>query len=236
MEGGELTLSNSERVGRALDSLKVGLGPFVERKFRERYPGRAEEELRQTLYDLPLYARDPFQDMDVAALLKVMTIPHVWDEVFRSELEGAGRLTGRSLVNELRDVRNRWGHQGKFSTDDTHRALDSVYRLLALVKSPQADAVKKMRDRLRGLPVPSPQPPVVHTDDDPLNAGQRYRVYTDLTTKYSMIHRESGWCYRKRKRTLLPDNYWHGPYASKEQARSSSKTVGQVRECGNCRP
>ena len=236
MEGGELTLTNSERVGRALDSLKVGLGPFVERKFRERYPGRAEEELRQTLYDLPLYARDPFKDMDVAALLKVMTIPHVWDEVFRSELEGAGRLTGRSLVNELRDVRNRWGHQGKFSTDDTYRALDSAYRLLTLIRSPQADDVKKMRDALRQpTPVP-PRPPAVPVDDNSPRSVSGYGVYTDLAFRYSTIHSGSCWHYQNRKRNLRPDNYWHGPYASKAQARSSSKTVGQVRECGNCKP
>ena len=32
----------------------------------------------------------------------------------------------RSLVQELRDSRNKWAHQEPFSSDDADRALDSI--------------------------------------------------------------------------------------------------------------
>ena len=45
-----------------------------------------------------------------------------WNEVFRNTLGHAER----SLVSELRDVRNSWAHQQAFSSDDAYRALDSI--------------------------------------------------------------------------------------------------------------
>ena len=53
------------------------------------------------------------------------------------------------LVNELRDVRNRWAHQEPFSGDDADRALDSAERLLTAVSAPQADEVRKVKMELR---------------------------------------------------------------------------------------
>ena len=45
--------------------------------------------------------------------------------------------TERSLVSELRDVRNKWAHQRTFTTDDAYRALDSMERLLNAVSAPK---------------------------------------------------------------------------------------------------
>ena len=36
----------------------------------------------------------------------------------------------RNLVHEVRQVRNNWAHQQKFSAEDTYRALDNMERLL----------------------------------------------------------------------------------------------------------
>src|SRR5581483_10531489 len=56
----------------------------------------------------------------------------------------------RSLVSELRDVRNRWAHHEAFNSNDAHRALDSAARLLTAVSAPQAAEVEQMRmDLLR---------------------------------------------------------------------------------------
>ena len=74
----------------------------------------------------------PFRAWTRAALLRVMW--EWWNEIYRNTLGPAER----SLVSELRDVRNRWAHQAPFSTDDTYRALDSTSRLLTSVSSPQA--------------------------------------------------------------------------------------------------
>jgi hypothetical protein len=68
-----------------------------------------------------------------------------WNEVF-------GRTLGRaerSLVQELRDWRNKWAHQEPFSGDDADRALDSMARLLAAVSASQAHDVNKMKMELR---------------------------------------------------------------------------------------
>lgn len=58
----------------------------------------------------------------------------------------------RSLVSELRDIRNRHAHQKTFSGDDTYRALDSTERLLnAITAAEQAEAVRQMKDELMRL-------------------------------------------------------------------------------------
>ena len=67
-----------------------------------------------------------------------------WNDVFRETLGHAER----SLVSELRDVRNNWAHQKPFSSDDAYRALDSAARLLTAVSAPQADEIEKMKMEL----------------------------------------------------------------------------------------
>ena len=70
-----------------------------------------------------------------------------WNLVFRKTLGQAER----TLVSELRDVRNRWAHQERLSSDDTDRALDSAARLLTAVSASQADEVGRMKMDLRRL-------------------------------------------------------------------------------------
>src|SRR6266700_4147346 len=55
----------------------------------------------------------------------------------------------RSLVSEMREVRNKWAHQEPFSTDDAYRALDSVQRLLTAVSAAdQATEVERQKQEL----------------------------------------------------------------------------------------
>ena len=70
-----------------------------------------------------------------------------WNDVFRTVL---GRAE-RSLVNEIRDQRNKWAHQDSFSSDDADRTLDSIARLLTAVSASQADEVNRMKMELRRL-------------------------------------------------------------------------------------
>ena len=67
-----------------------------------------------------------------------------WNDVFRTIL---GRAE-RSLVNEIREHRNKWAHQESFSSDDAYRALDSVGRLLAAVSAPQSDELDRLKMEL----------------------------------------------------------------------------------------
>ena len=136
-----MALSNYERVGKAMEALKVGLAPFVSREFISHFKGQTGHEVQRIL-GISVDAKKPFHDLDIAALLRVMW--DSWNEVYRETLGHAER----SLVSELRDVRNSWAHQETFSSDDTYRALDSSHRLLTSVSSPQANDIDKMKMEL----------------------------------------------------------------------------------------
>jgi predicted AAA+ superfamily ATPase len=138
-----MAITNHERVGKAMDLLKVGLAPFVEREFKNLYAGRALAEARRLQGEDRLLANKKLAEWDVTALLKLMW--EAWNDVFRRTLGHAER----SLVSELRDVRNKWAHQEPFSSDDTDRALDSAERLLTAVSAPQADETRKIKMELR---------------------------------------------------------------------------------------
>ena len=140
-----MAITNQERVGKALDLLRGGLAPFVEREFAGLHLAKAADEARRYLGDDRNAAKKPIADWDVAGLLKVMW--EAWNEIFSRTL---GRAE-RSLVQEVRDVRNKWAHQEPFSGDDTDRALDSINRLLTAISAPQADDVGRMKAELRRL-------------------------------------------------------------------------------------
>lgn len=140
-----MAITNNERVGRALDHLKSGLRPFVEREMKAVYKDRW---VQTALPSLPNWqsAKPEQINLDVQALLTLMW--DLWNDVFKSTLGHAER----SLVSELRDIRNRHAHQKNFSGDDTYRALDSCERLLTAVNATEpADAVKQIKDELLRL-------------------------------------------------------------------------------------
>ena len=95
-----MALSTYERVGKAMEALKVGLAPFVSREFINHYKSQARQELER-IPEVTSGENILFGQIDVAALLKGMW--DSWNKVFR-EILG---LAERSLVSELRDVRNR---------------------------------------------------------------------------------------------------------------------------------
>ncbi|MHB1162327.1 MAG: Swt1 family HEPN domain-containing protein [Chloroflexota bacterium] len=138
-----MATTNHDRVGSALGLLKEGLASFVERELQEQYgkywvttvtAGWANELGWSEDGDAP--------NLDAAALLRMMW--EQWNEVFRKTLGHAER----SLVSELREVRNRWAHQQPFSTDDACRALDSSARLLTAISAPQAAQIEKAKMEL----------------------------------------------------------------------------------------
>lgn len=137
-----MAISNHERVGKAMDLLKDGLRPFVEREFKSAYQERALAEARLFLGEDRLLANKGLAEWDVTALLRLMW--EAWNEVFRKPLGH----TERSLVSELRTARNRWAHQEPFTTDDAYRALDSAGRLLTAISAPQADEIDKAKMEL----------------------------------------------------------------------------------------
>ena len=137
--------TNNERVGKALELLKEGLGPFVSREFINHHKGRSTQALQQILGEPVQEVKRHFLSMDAAALLRVMW--ESWNEVYRNTLGHAER----SFVSEMRDIRNRWAHQEPLSTDDAYRALDTTQRLLASIAAPQTGEIEKMKTELMRL-------------------------------------------------------------------------------------
>lgn len=140
-----MSMTNRERVGKALDLLQAGLSPFVEREFKAAFREKAADELARNLGEDRINSRKPIKGWDASTLLKVMW--ESWNEVFKHTLG----YSERSLVSELRDHRNRWAHQQNFTSDDAYRAIDSTGRLLSAISAPQIDEIEKMKMELLRL-------------------------------------------------------------------------------------
>lgn len=139
-----MAMTNHERVGKGLELLKVGLGPFVDREVRQSVSaGNLHMDNLRHFVEDPVLQNRPITEWDVAGLLKLMW--ETWNPTFRNILG----QSERSIVSELRPWRNKWAHQEPFSSDDADRALDSIYRLLSAISSPQSDDVNKLKLELR---------------------------------------------------------------------------------------
>ncbi len=136
-----MTISNHERVGRALRLLHEGLYPYFERELEATYTK-----------DWPLRAAAYFNKDSVAVRESLKTDLYdflkfmwsEWNDVFRKTLGKAER----SLLSECQDIRNTWAHSPTFTTDDAYRALDTIGRLLSAVSAPEADQVDKQKQEL----------------------------------------------------------------------------------------
>lgn len=138
-----MAITNYERVGKSLELLREGLLPFVSRELEAKlgkYWVTAVTESWQN--ELVWKDNEEMPQLDAAALLRMMW--DRWNEVFKLTLG----FSERSLVSELREVRNKWAHQNPFSGDDAYRALDSAARLLTAISAPQAEEVERMKMEL----------------------------------------------------------------------------------------
>lgn len=115
-----MVMANTERIARALNSLRDGLRPKCEDTWRGFYGDGWLEAVNGRLHTPE---RSPSTE-DAAFLFKAMKA--TWQEVFGHGFPSAIR----SLVFEVADARNSWANQQALSTDDTARALDSMERLL----------------------------------------------------------------------------------------------------------
>lgn len=135
-----MALTNRQRVEQALDLLNRGLLPYVEREMKSVYgAAKWERQAVLALGDKPLLKSGQW---DTSALLSVMI--GEWPTVFKRNL-GA---TERSIVGEMRDVRNKWAHQEVFSTDDTYRVFDNVHRLLHAIGAKEAVELERQKQEL----------------------------------------------------------------------------------------
>ena len=153
-----VSYNNHSLVGNALNLLADGLGPYVVSKMADAVAaGRYNPADTDALGEIA---------GDVAVTLRVMVM--AWNDVFRDCLGPVER----SLVSEIREIRNRWAHQEAFDDDDLDRALDSVGRLLAAVGTTgESDRVNRAKHRLRirryGVPTPKAAPDLAPTEPEP---------------------------------------------------------------------
>ncbi len=148
-----MAITNHERVGKSAELLRARLAPFVEREFVNIHKDKALTEARRLLpADDRMNGSRPITQWDAAVLLKVMW--DAWNDVFGRTLGRADR----SLVQELRDVRNHWAHQEAFlpRLADPSVLLGTVRDGLALLTWEQdsfgyADAYDPAATLCRGL-------------------------------------------------------------------------------------
>ncbi|SFI16593.1 Swt1 family HEPN domain-containing protein [Planctomicrobium piriforme] len=125
-----------------MDLLTEGLAPYVEIKLRAVHQDNWVRIVSNSFRDDRGRVNGQSVDWDAQALLTVMW--DQWNTVFRNEL---GHFE-RSLVSELREVRNRWAHQQSFEFDDAFRVLDSVDRLLTAIHAENVEIVKHEKSDL----------------------------------------------------------------------------------------
>ena len=144
-----MAVSSIDQVGRGLDLLARGLGPFVARILTPTCPGRD--------WTVLLAAKDAVNGSPVREY--EASDPQNQLRVLTERLGDLGYPFGQALsrgeqnlAGELREVRNTWAHRKPFSQDDAYRALDTMERLLRAVGAVgEADQVKAVRlDLQRG--------------------------------------------------------------------------------------
>ena len=134
-----MAVSNHERVGKALTLLRDGIRPGLEKAWRSTFGNGWVQSVNDSLYHPET---SPNAD-DLAFLLKGMEA--TWDRFFKQVFSKAER----SYVVLLREARNDWAHNRKFSSDETYRILDFCEILLKAFHA--GDPVEDVQDLRKGL-------------------------------------------------------------------------------------
>ncbi|MBD2354087.1 ribonuclease III [Tolypothrix sp. FACHB-123] len=211
-----MAISNHERVNRALITLSQGLYPYLEKKMKSVHGGGWLAVAKSYLSDDQSLRRTPEEILheDVSAILKLMI--KQWDQVFKKNLT----KSERALISELLEVRNKWAHQSRFSTDDTYRALDSIARLLKVISATaEADIVEKQQQEV--LQILSPEKAEKALIKDKLADINKLLLFRDekllrhALTHRSYVHENPGEGEHNERLEFLGDallNYLSGEY------------------------
>lgn len=142
-----MAITNRQRVDQALDLLRDGLVPFVEREMQNHYQQKWLTTARETMKNYKPGGDASEIHWDVAGLLDVLQ--GQWHYVFKKVLGN----DEKNFVFELREVRNKTAHQENFSTDDALRAMDTMRRLLSAISSPQSEEIDARYRELQRLQI-----------------------------------------------------------------------------------
>ena len=174
-----MTLSNHERIGRALESARAGLLKYVADEMERLYGTSWHQHARESL---PGWQKTMGSDLvlDIQALIEI---------VLDRRHEGLTALKAprsRTLLFDLREIRNTFAHQKEAGDTYTNRALDTVELLLEAVKAPQTNAIRELSpDRPRpsfAAPIPAATSSrssldALHPDSQGRERGQRLFRY-----------------------------------------------------------
>lgn len=135
-----MAITNQERVGKAIEQLKDGLRPFVEREMQAAFGDAWMKTAEQGFPNIK--SKSGVSLNDPATLLSILL--NEWNRVFEKTL---GK-TEKNAVHTLKDVRNKWAQGESFSGDEAYRAIDTTSLLLTAIAAPQTEEVERMKMEL----------------------------------------------------------------------------------------
>ena len=130
------------QIDQLLAEFRQGYAPFVMAVLKTTHGADWYGVLRNTP-EVRLPADSQQAQLDATALVRVI-LAH-WDSTFSRVLTP----NERSLLFELRTIRNRWAHQSPLSADDVDRLADNIARLLTAIRASNVDKVVALRDEMR---------------------------------------------------------------------------------------
>jgi predicted AAA+ superfamily ATPase len=138
------SLSNKERVGRTLDLVAAGLGPWMVDLLTRKYGETWKDQVRAAAGAPP---RDFTDNVDDPSYL-FWAFEKQWQTLFRNQVS----FEEKRCVSALWDARREWAHAARFTDEQTERVLsDGEHLLRAIGATALADEVEELRRELRRL-------------------------------------------------------------------------------------
>jgi hypothetical protein len=131
-------------VDQLLHVFQQGYEPFVITAIRSIHGSSWLDVIKNTP-DLRVNTQQQPLRLDATAIVRIML--HHWDSTFSRVLT----VTDRSMLFEVRQMRNKWAHQGNINADDVDRLADNVTRLLTSINAPNASQAMQLREDWRVL-------------------------------------------------------------------------------------
>jgi hypothetical protein len=209
-----MALNNSERIGRSLEALRVGLSPYFLREVRTKF--KDEEWMAESWHALenkPQYKEAQILlEADVDEFAKKVEVNALLQLVRRYDrdvfFEKLGHV-GKTYLSEIQSARNKWAHQETFSVIDAHRVVDTITRLLEMISSEEA---KVTEEHARIL---------LRTRYDEEAKQSQRRAKTQQTTLFTVPEGLKPW-----REVILPHtDVSEGSYQQAEFAADLSKVV-----------
>ncbi len=129
-----MSISNRDRIGKALDELRDALLPYISNQLYKNLGSNWQD-------NLPSYSNN-LQDISV---LLGLFMEH-WRNIFKRILSDSDR----AYISELKEARNKWAHSQTMSSDDVDRYLDTAIRLCKNINAvDQSESIRLIREELR---------------------------------------------------------------------------------------